>query len=556
MATAEEIVRRFEQVKGERGTWEQHWQEIADYTIPRRGDFVGHPAGLSVGEAGGRKRTERIFDGTAPWALEQLASGLHGMLTGPAVRWFMLKAEDDALNERDDVKRWLEAASDRLYALFNSPRANFSAQAHELYLDLAAFGTAVMLVDDQGPEGLRFQTRHLGECHVAESATGRVDTLYREFMFTARQAVQFFDKGLPDEFGRMVASQPERRFAFLHAVFPRGDVSGDSRMARNKPWASVYISLQHKQIVREGGFDEFPYLVPRWSKLTGERYGRSPAMTVLPDIKMVNAMTRTVIVGAQKMVDPPLLAPSDGFLNPIRTTPGGINYYDALAQRGPDAIKPLLTGGQPGLGLDLISSVQQSIVRGFHVDWLTLREGPQMTATEVLQRRDERLRLLGPVVARMQAEFQGPLIGRTIKILERQSLPFWREGTDGPLPLPPAEILNEETGIEVDYVTPIGQAQKAVQVESMARVMEGVERLSAFDASLPGMVDAEATVREIADVYNAPMDMLRSPEDTAAIRRQQAERAAAEQDAALNAERAGAARDLAQAGKAAADARR
>ncbi len=255
---AQEIIRRFEQVKGERGVWEQHWQEISDHVLPRRGAFVGHPAGLPAGQAGGAKRTERIFDGTAPWALEQLASGLHGMLTGPAVRWFVLKAEDEALNARDDVKRWLEAASDRLYALFNSPRSNFSAQAHELYLDLAAFGTAVMLVDDRGPEGLRFQTRHLGECHIAESATGRVDTLYRQCQFTARQAVQFFGARTPAAIAGAVEGQPERRFTFLHAVFPRAEAEpgrSGAALARSIPWASLYLSLEPRELFYEGGFD-------------------------------------------------------------------------------------------------------------------------------------------------------------------------------------------------------------------------------------------------------------------------------------------------------------
>ncbi len=145
------------------------------------------------------------------------------------------------------------------------------------------------------------------------------------------------------------------------------------------------------------------------------------------------------------------------------------NYGDTLAQRGPDAIKPLLTGGQPGLGLD------------------------------------------------------------------------------GPLPLPPPELGESE--LAVDYVTPIGQAQKAVQVESMARVIEGVERLSAFDRALPGIVDAEAAVREIADIYNAPMDMLQAPEAVAVLRRRQAEAAEAQQAASLGAERAGAVKDLAQAAR-------
>ena len=541
---ADDIIRRFEQLKGERSVWEQHWQEISDYVIPRRGDFIGSPAGLTAGRSGGAKRTEQIFDATAPWALEQLASGLHGMLSGPAVRWFQLRAEDERLNQIDSVRRWLEAASLHLFNVFNKPAANFPAQAHELYLDLAAFGTAVMLVEDQGGT-VRYRTRHLGECHIAESASGRVDTLYRHWAWTARQAVQAFGERMPDQIARMAETEPQRQFMFVHAVFPRTERRIGSELKTDKPFASVYVSLEPRQVIAEGGFDEFPYMVPRWSKLTGERYGRSPAMTILPDIKMVNSMVKTVIVGAQKMIDPPLLAPSDGFLNPIRTKPGGINYYDALAARGPDSIKPLLTGGQPRLGLDLIQSVQQAIVRGFHVDWLTLRQGDRMTATEIRQRREEQLRLLGPVVARSQTEFQDPAIERTLQIEIRRSRPFWAAGRDGPLPIPPRELVEAE--LKIDYITPIGQAQKAVRVESMARVIEGVERMMAFDPALPAMVDAEASVREIADIYAAPMKMLKPPEAVAAVRAAMAEQQQRQQESAQATETAGAAKDLAQA---------
>ena len=96
MAEIGEILRRFEQLKSERSVWAQHWQQISDYVLPERGRFIGEQAGLQLGEAGGRRRHFRIFDDTAPWALEQLASGLQGMLTGPAVRWFQLKARRPA----------------------------------------------------------------------------------------------------------------------------------------------------------------------------------------------------------------------------------------------------------------------------------------------------------------------------------------------------------------------------------------------------------------------------------------------------------------------------
>ncbi|HET8728530.1 MAG TPA: portal protein, partial [Alphaproteobacteria bacterium] len=474
----DEILRQHDALKAERAPGESHWQTIADHVLPRRGDFAGR-------RADGGRRADRIFDPNGQWANEQLAAGLHGMLTNPAVRWFGLKARDERLNRLDGVKRWLETVTDALYGVFNSPRVNFHPQAHELYLDLGAFGTAALLIDEHPVFGPTFATRALGECFIAEGADGRVDALHREFRLTARQAVGLWGAAVPEAVGRAAATDPGRKFTFVHAVRPRGKRDPFSRLSGDKPWASVYFSLDFKQPISAGGYDEFPYVVPRWSKATGETYGRSQAMTALPTILLVDGMMKTVIVGAQKMVDPPLMAPDDGFVRPIKASPGRVIFYRAGTPQY-DRIQPLTTGGNPGLGLDMIELQRRQILQIFHVDLMQTEEGPRMTATEVLQRREKRHRLLGPIVARQETEYLNPLIERTLSILTRRRQ----------LPPPPDELWGRE--IEVEYTSPIQQAQKAVRTESMARVLEAAERAASYDPGVLALIDTEAMVREVA----------------------------------------------------------
>jgi|HigsolmetaAR203D_1030402.scaffolds.fasta_scaffold14630_2 hypothetical protein len=527
MDALDEILRQHDALKAERTTWESQWQTLADYVRPTRGDFTAR-------QPDGGRRVDQIFDPTAIWANEQLAAGLSGLLTNPAMRWFGLKARDERLNRVDAVKRWLEAVTERLYAAFNRPRANFHPQAHELYLDLGAFGTSAMLIDDDPALGPTFATRHLGECFIAENAAGIVDTLHREFQLTARAAVQLWGEAVPEPIGRAAETDPGRRFTFVHAVRPRAAWDPTSKLKTDKPWASVYFNLDFKQPISVGGYDEFPYVVPRWAKVTGETYGRSPGMTALPTILLLNSMMKTVIMGAQKRVDPPLMAPDDGFVLPIRATPGKVIFYRAGTPQY-DRIQPLDIGGDPGLGLEMIQVQRSQIEQIFHTGLLMMAQGPQKTATEVLQIREEKYRLLGPIVARQEAEYLDPLIERVFRILLRR----------GELPAPPDELQGAE--LEVEYTSPILQAQKGARIEGVVRVLEAVEWAGAIDPGVANIVDAEALVREIGDTYQAPLAILRSPEDVAALRRSQAEAQARERALTEAGAEAALVKDLAQA---------
>jgi hypothetical protein len=245
-----------------------------------------------------------------------------------------------------------------------------------------------------------------------------------------------------------------------------------------------------------------PYVVPRYLKASFEINGRSPAMTALPDVKMLNEMCKTTIKAAQKQVDPPLLVPDDGFIMPVRTVPGGLNFYRAGTR---DRIEPLNIGANNPLGLNMEEQRRGAIRDCFYINQLMMQNGPQMTATEVVQRNEEKMRILGPVLGRLQSELLRPLIDRVFAILLRKKI-F--------LPAP-QELQGLE--IQIEYVSPLAKAQKTSELQSIMRAIEIFGTLSKISPVFDH-VDIDALVDYIADIVGVPAKVLNSQAQVNAIR--------------------------------------
>ena len=311
------LLKRFDYVEDQRDTWNTHYQELADFMLPRKAEIVKR-------RSKGEKRMEQIFDGTALQAVDLLASSLHGMLTSGASPWFHLDVKDTDINRDDDVREWLQDTSMRMMRLFN--QSNFETEVHELYVDLVVFGTGCMFIEMGEDNQLRCSTRHISEFYIQEDLHGMVDTVYRKYESSAKAAVQRFgEENVGDHISKVFKKNPEEPVEILHIVTPRMTRDITKRDNVNMPFASVYVCNKTQMILSEGGFEEMPFIVPRFLKSTGEIMGRSPAMTALPDVKMLNLMSKTIIQAAQKQIDPPLLVPDDGFMLPVRTQPGGFN---------------------------------------------------------------------------------------------------------------------------------------------------------------------------------------------------------------------------------------
>ncbi len=489
------LLKRFDRLTSQRQNWETHWQEVADYMMPRKAD-------VTKLRSKGDKRTELIFDSSPLQAVELLAASLHGMLTNPSTPWFSLRFKED-MEDQDEAKEWLESATETMYAAFN--RSNFQQEIFELYHDLITFGTAAMFIEEDEEDLLKFSTRHINEVYIAENDKGRIDTVFRKFKLSARSAIQKFGANVSNNIATVHRKDPYEEVEILHAIYPRSDFDPKKKDKANMPFESVYLEAGTGDELSVSGFKEFPFVVPRYLKASHEIYGRSPAMTALPDVKMLNEMSKTTIKSAQKQVDPPLLVPDDGFILPVRTVPGGLNFYRSGTR---DRIEPLNIGANTPLGLNMEEQRRNSIRNAFYVNQLMMQQGPQMTATEVIQRNEEKMRLLGPVLGRLQSELLKPLIDRTFAILLRKNL------------FRPAPEFLSGKDIDIEYVSPLAKAQKSTELQSIMRAIEIMGSLSNV-APVFDHINMDKLVRHLADIVGVPQKILK-PQNQLNAERQQA----------------------------------
>ncbi len=533
MANYEYIKKRLDRLGQERGTWEVNWQEILDYVMPRKADVV-------TLRTRGEKRTEVLFDSTAITANNLLAASLQGTLTSPSLPWFSIKLRDEELNENRDVQLWLEDTARRMYDTFNE--TNFNTEVHEMYLDLCSIGTAALFVEEGSngfdTDGIHFNCLHIAEYYIQESIDGKVDTLYRKYKLTARQAVQEFGF---DKVGEKIQTaskeRPDHKFNFIHAVEPTADYErATGKSATKLKFHSCHVCEEDKMVVRTGGYNEFPYLVPRWSKATGEIFGRSPSFNALPDIKTLNKAVEIGLKAWAKAIDPPLLVQDDGVIGRVRMTPAGITVI-----RNDGAVKPLQIGTNWQITDLKENQLRTAIRQAYYSDQLQLQEGPQMTATEVQVRYELMQRLLGPTLGRFQSEFLNPLIERVFGIMYRA----------GALMQEP-EII-KGTKIDVEYLGPLARSQRMEESVAIERLYSLAMNIAQIDPAIMDNIDHDEAVRLRGKLLGVPKTVLRGKDDVEGLRAMRAEQAQMAQMAQEQQALGKAQKDQAQAAKILAD---
>jgi hypothetical protein len=482
-----------------RSNWESHWQEVADYMLPRKAEITKQ-------RASGDKRNISIFDATPIHALELLAASLHGMLTSSANRWFSLRFKETELNDSDEAKEWLEDATQRMYDVI--AKSNFQQEIFECYHDLIAFGTACLMIEEDDEDTLNFSARHIKEIYIQENKKGYVDTIYRKFKMPAQAVLDKFGmENVSKEVLNSAKKNPFDDLTIIHVVRPRLEFDPKKKDKKNMPFQSIYYEESTGHIIMIGGFKENPYVIPRYLKASTEIYGRSPGMNALPDVKVLNKMVENSLKAAAKQIDPPLLIPDDGMLAPIRMAPGSINYYRAGSR---DRIEPLNINANTSITLNSENQRREAILKMFHVDQLVITENRNMTATEVLQRQEEKMRILGPVLGRLQSELLSPMIIRIFNIMLRNNL----------FQMAPAILRSQELNIE--YVSPIALAQKSSELQS---IMRGLELFGSMAQAMPVMdyIDENGLIKQLINILGLPAKMIKSDAEVQQIREERAQ---------------------------------
>lgn len=506
---ADGIVQRVAQLEGERGNWNNHWEQVAERVWPVMRGFQSQ-------YSPGQKLQEKVFDGTAMIGLTRFAAAIDSLVTPRTQRWHNLRPADPRLAENHAVKVYLDEVADLLFRYRYGASSSFAGQSHEMYMSLGAFGTGCLFVEDglqyarpgRANAPVIYKSVHLAEIYCEENAWGVIDAVYRKFKLTAKQAAeQFGFDNLPEKIKECAQNKPQHKFDFVHCVRPNQSQEYGRMDFRGMPYSSHYVSIDCRCIVSEGGYTSMPYMVPRYETSPNETYGRSPAMMVLPDILMVNEMAKTTIRAGQRAVDPPLLLQEDGALQAFSMRPGAMNY-GGVDDQGRPVVMPLQTGTNLPMGLDMMQDRRQFINDAFLVTLFQIMvETPNMTATEAMLRAQEKGSLLAPTAGRLQSEFLGPLIIREIDILSKAGL----------LPDMPDALMEMGGEFEVQYDSPITRAQRAEEGVGILRTFEAAASIAQFDPSAIKVLKGSEAVRELAEINGVPAKLLVSREEIEAM---------------------------------------
>lgn len=506
------IMRLFTELQIVRSPFNQQWDETAQLISP------GYAGTFQYGQSplAGEKRTDRQLDTTGMIALSRFSAICDSLLTPRNGRWHMLTTSDPYLNKQRRVKLWLEEATRLLFQYRYRPTANFSAQNQLGYKALGAFGTTGLYVDDlAGRKGLRYKDMPPGEMYYWENHQGIIEGFIRHFKFKAHQAIQVPEwKGrLPDCIYTALEKGSQQEFQFLHYVAKRGDFDPDRIDIKGMEFESVYISLEGKCFLAEGGYRTFPVATGRYEQYPNEVYGRAPAMLVLPSLKSLNVMKRLFLKQGHRAADPVILLADDGLAD-FNMRPGAKNFGGVNSDGKP--LAQILPTGQIQVTEEMMDKEAAPVNDVFLVSlFQILAEQPRMTATEVIERTNEKGILLAPTVGRQHDERHGPLIERELDLLVRQRV----------LPPMPPEMAEAGGEYEVEYTSPLAKAAKAQETAGFFRVVEGVRELVNVtqDPSLLDRFDFDTAIPAIADNQGVPESFLASDEMVADKRERRAE---------------------------------
>jgi len=511
--TAGKVLARHQQMESVRGNFNTLWQSVAERVRPNQADFT-------TKWAEGQRRTNRVFDDTAPMACENGVAALESLLCPSSRQWHGLKARDKDLQGKLIVRQWLEQVTDTLFGARYSPEANFQSQIHETLGDIMTFGNGPFLVDDIVGIGIRYRSLPLAYTFGLEHAAGMIDCIHREWSMTPFAVMDAFKKGIIDEVPDQIADEyaqkqnSEKTWDFIHAICPR-DESYD---AGGKPISSLIVCKQTQQTVKRGGYYTQPIFIPRYRVNSRETYGRGPGVDVLPTILQLNEMEKADIRITQRAADPPYLTVDDINLPAFNLRSNSINS-GYLTPDGKELIRPLPSGSKFEVMDKKLEMKQATVRRAFLNDIISiLSEHPDMTATQVLQLAQERGYLVAPIIGRIQNELMGPVITRELDILHRA----------GQLPDPP-EIVRQSRrfNFDIEYTSFSQTAQK--QSKALAINMTLQQASTLFQANpqlMTKMINLPRTFEALAESNDAPPSILNTPEeqdamDQATIQQQQ-----------------------------------
>lgn len=504
--TDEEIIKdlsiRLEQMDTERNKFLPRWKEAQRYVSPAVYDWSNLDAIPQM--------PDRYSSAPCEY-LSTLVSGLSGYSISPNIVWFKLSLENHRLVDFYGVKDWLEQVEEVMNAEFN--RSNLYKQITSFIEDAATIGHGVMLCDEDTASGrLRFTTMKPNEIYLDCNEFGEIDTVFRRYLMTVRNAVGFFgEENVADTVKE--AYQEETRWndkiEVLFAVFPRKERDEKKKDAKNKPYAVYHVDMTNRKVMDESGYDENPFSVFLWQQIPGLPYSHSPAICAMPDIKALNVIRKTSLQICQTSAEPPMRVSAT--VRKINLIPRGFTYLNS-----PDeVVEPIQTGENYPVTLQILEDIKQEVKNWFNVDFFLMlqQKQGQMTATEVMELQGEKSAVLSNLVVSLNSALS-KIISRSFNLLIKAEK----------LPPPPQSLEGQEAAMKVDFIGPLAQAQR--RYHTFGGIAQALQMAIPIMQSFPNAgdyIDADELIKRSMEGQGMPQAIIREDDDVKAIREQRAQ---------------------------------
>ncbi len=481
----EQLTKQLGMLEQERTTFEPHWRELSDFIIPRGSRFLTSEANR------GDRRNNKIVDPTATMANRTLSSGMMSGITSPARPWFKLATPDPEMMDYGPVKLWLETVQNRMNDMFN--KSNLYQSLPIIYSSLGTFGTGALAVLEDDEDVIRTMPFPVGSYYIANSPRLSVDTCFRKFSMTVRQLVREFGLNSVSSSTKIAFENGtyEKWVDVVHAVYPNMNRETGKMNAKNKAFRSVYFEVggDNDKVLRESGYDEFPIMAPRWEVNGEDVYGSScPGMIALGQVKALQLEQRRKAQQIDKQTNPPMIGPTSLKTQRVSLLPGDITYVDQVT--GAEGLRPAYMVN-PNLG-DLLGDIQdtrQLINSAYFVDLFMMLQNVNtrsMPVEAVIEMKEEKLLMLGPVLERLNDEFLDPLIDRAFSMMARKNM------------LPPPPDVMQGMPLRIEYISVMAQAQKAIGLSSLERFVGFVGNLASAKPEALDKLDVDQAIDNYA----------------------------------------------------------
>ena len=482
--------------------WESTWSFLAKRIEPKSASFK------EIREPGDFDKGFEKYDSTISYAVETASKAVSGLMTPKTQKWHSVTFTDEYLAEK--YKDYFQHARDVLFRMRYSARSNFSSANLENIASVYGFGSGPFSVYEDYGRGLVYKAWPLKEFFVEADKYGFVDTFFRHFKLNTRQARQAFGKDVPAKIRD--EKNLAKEWEFLHCVYPNEDYRTNRKDLRGKKIASHYVSLDTKEIISSGGYDVSPFTYPRYSLMpsSGDPYGYSPAMLIMPEIRVLNTIMADNLAVGNRAASPSLLVSEEDFLDADKIGASDAHIYGGLDSNSQPRVRPLIIPSNIPFAREMILDLRDAIKNGYGLNLLQIiQNNPNMTATEVMQRAQEQSALFSPQAERFEKERFSGQIEKEVEI-------GYRSNQIDPMPPEIAEALAARQGFfTIEYESPITRSQKAGDGVAIMRTLESVNALAAYDPSIKNEINAKRTLHILSDIWGAPEKIFNSDAEKA-----------------------------------------